>query len=135
MAKATKAKQLSFSLDSRTGLLSEVTAAIAAAKVDITAVCAYEMDGRAYFMLSADSTAKAKRALSGLGISADEEDVVSVEMANKPGELHKAAKRIADAGINISYMYATAGAGRASTGVFSTADDARAIKAINSKST
>jgi hypothetical protein len=73
-----------------------------------------------------------KRWLLWLRIS-KEEDVVAAEMTNKPGELHKAAKRIADAGINILYMYGTTAAGRSATCVFATSDDAQTIKLINKK--
>lgn len=131
MAKARKVKQLSFSMTTRTGLLSEITSAVAGAKVNITAICAYEMDRKAYFMMATDSNAKSKRALGTLGIKPAEDEVVSVELPNKVGELDKVAQKIADAGVNIFYMYATAGSGRASTCVFSTADNAKVIRAIN----
>jgi hypothetical protein len=131
MAKAKKANQLSFETPDKTGLLSVITGVIAGAKVDLSAICAYTMGEKAYIMLNADSVAKAKKALAGLGVSADESDVMVVEMHNKPGELHRVAKKIADAGVNIEYMYATAGTGRSSTCIFSTSDNKKAIKAIN----
>jgi len=131
MAKAKKVKQLSFTLPTRAGLLSDVTGAIADAKVNITAICAYEMAKNAYFMLATDSAAKARKALAFLRIGIEIEDVIVVEMPNKVGELKKVAKRIADAGINIDYMYGTAAAGKSSTCVFKTSDDRKAIRVIN----
>ncbi len=131
MAKAKKLKQLIFSLPNRTGLLSEITAAISGAKVNITTICAYKIEDDAYFMLTTDSYAKAKRALSKLGIESEGEDVVAVEMPNKAGQLQKVAKKIADAGININYMYGTTGTGRASICLFKTSDDKKAIRVIN----
>ncbi len=131
MAKARKAREISFTIPNKVGLLSEVTASIAAAKVNIAAVCAYGMGDSATFMLVTDSNAKAKKALSSLGAAVEEKDVVEVELPNKPGELQKVAKRIGDAGIDIEYMYATAGAGRTAACVFKTADNAKAIKVIN----
>lgn len=131
MAKAKRVKQLSFTLSTRAGLLSDVTSAIAKAKVNITAICAYEMAKNAYFMLTADSAARARKCLAFLKIGLEEEEVVVVEMPNKVGELQKVAKKIADAGINIDYMYGTAAAGKSSTCVFKTSDDKKAIRAIN----
>jgi len=131
MAKAKKLKQLSFSMANRAGLLSEVTAAIAGAKVNINAICAYESEDKSYFMLTIDSTAKAKKALAKLKIKAKEEDMVAVEMPNKVGELQKVSKKITDAGININYMYGTTGTGRVSTCVFKTSDNRRTISVIN----
>lgn len=131
MAKAKKVKQLSFMMPDRSGLLSEISAALAGAKVNVNALCAYGMQGEANFMLTSDSNAKAKKALAPLGAEIKEHDVFSVEMPNKPGELQKVAKKLADAGINIIYMYGTTGAGRAATCIFTTSDDAKAIKLIN----
>ena len=133
MAKAKKSKQLSFSMRNKVGLLSEVTAAIAKAKANITAICAYAMENTAYFMLTTDGHAKAKKALGFLGAQVEEKDVIEVEMPNKPGELEKVAKRIADAGIDIQYMYGTARLGKTATCVFKTADDQKAIKVINKR--
>lgn len=133
MAKAKKVKQLSFMMPDRAGLLSEIAAALGALKVNIGAICAYGMQNEATFMLTADSIAKAKKALAPLGVELKENDVFAVEMTNKPGELQKVAKKIADAGINIIYMYGTTTAGRSATCVFATSDDAQAIKLINKK--
>lgn len=130
MANARRAREISFTMPNRVGLLSEVTTAIAKAKANITAICAYGMENSAYFMLTTDSNAKAKKALAPLGMGIEEKDVLQVEMPNKPGELQKVAKKIADAGIDIQYAYATAGGGK-TTCVFKSADDQKAIKAIN----
>ncbi|OGP77323.1 MAG: hypothetical protein A2V86_16565 [Deltaproteobacteria bacterium RBG_16_49_23] len=131
MAKARKVKEISFEMSNKVGLLSEVTAAIAGAKVNITAICAYGMENSAYFMLTTNSNAKAKKALAPLGVAIEEKDVIEVEALDKPGELQKVAKKIADAGIDIEYMYATAGSGKKETCIFMTSDNAKAIKVIN----
>jgi hypothetical protein len=131
MAKAKKVKQLSFTIPNRAGLLSEVSAAISGSKVNINSICAYEMENNAYFMLTTESNAKAKKALAKLGIEIKEEDVITVEMPNRAGELEKVAKKIADAGINISYVYGTTGTGKSSVCVFKTSDNTKAIRLIN----
>jgi hypothetical protein len=131
MTKAKRVKQLSFMMPDRAGLLSEVATNLAGAKVNISNICAYGMQGEANFMLTADSNAKAKKALAPLGVEIKEYDVFVVEMQNKPGELQKVAKKIADAGINIIYMYGTTVSGRSATCVFTTSDDAKAVKLIN----
>jgi hypothetical protein len=130
MSKARKERLLSFSTKDRAGLLKEITAALSKAKVNITAICAYAWDDTAYFDMTVDGPAKAKKALSGLGYKAEVEDVLAVDMPNKVGELSKVAKAIADAGINISYIYGTASAGRTSTCILSTSDDKKAMRAI-----
>ncbi len=131
MAKARKVKEISLTMANKVGLLSEVTAAVAKVKVNITAICAYAMENTAYFMLTTEGHAKAKKALASLDAQVEEKDVVAVEMPNKAGELEKVAKRIADAGIDIEYMYGTAGTGKTAICIFKTADDGKAIKVIN----
>jgi hypothetical protein len=131
MGKAKKVKEIRFEMPNKVGLLSEVTTAIAGAKVNINAICAYGMENTAYFMLTTNSNAKAKKALAPLGVAIEERDVVEVEVSDKPGELQKIAKRIADAGIDIQYMYATAGSSKKETCIFLTSDNTQAIKAIN----
>ena len=131
MAKAKKLKQLSFTMPNRAGLLSEVTVAVLGAKVNINTLCAYELENNAYFMLTVDSNAKTKKALAKLGIESKEEDVVAVEMPNRVGELEKVAKKIADAGININYIYGTTGTGKSSICVFKTSDNTKTIISIN----
>ena len=82
-------------------------------------------------MLTVDSNAKTKKALAKLGIESKEEDVVAVEMPNRVGELEKVAKKIADAGININYIYGTTGTGKSSICVFKTSDNTKTIILIN----
>ena len=131
MAKAKKIKQLVFTLSNRAGLLSAVSTALAGAKVNINVITAYEMDKKAHFMLAIDQNAKAKKALAKLKIKAKDDDVISVEMSNRVGELQKVAEKISDAGININYMYGTIGSGRSAICVFKTSDDKKAIRVIN----
>jgi hypothetical protein len=133
MTKAKKLKHLQFMMPDKAGQLAEVTTVLANARVNVSAICAYGMQGEATFMFAADSPAKAKKALAPLGVEIKEYDVVSVEMLNKPGELQKIAKKIGDAGINIIYMYGTTVSGRSATCIIATSDDAAAIKLINKK--
>lgn len=131
MVKAKKVKNLVFTLPNKVGLLSEVSGALTKARVNIDALCAYEMEDKAYFMLAADSPVRATKALAPLGGEIKEEEVVAVEMPNRPGELEKVAKKLADAGININLIYGTTGTGKASTCFFKTGDNKKAIRLIN----
>ncbi|MBI5408688.1 MAG: ACT domain-containing protein [Nitrospirae bacterium] len=131
MAKATKMKQLSLEMPDKPGQLAEVATTLAGVKVNISAICAYGMEGKAYFMLITDSNAKAKKALAKLGCEIKEEDVFAVEMPDKVGEMQKTARKIADAGINVNYIYGTISSGKTSVCVFSTDDDKKALRVIN----
>jgi len=129
--KVTKAKQLSFSLPNKVGLMFEVAAAIAAEKVNLEAICAYEMEDQGWFMLIADNTAKAKRAISKLTKEVQADDVFYVEVPNRPGQLEAVSRKISDAGIDIEYIYGSPGKGRAAVLVFKTANDRKALRALS----
>jgi hypothetical protein len=130
MAKANKAKQLSFSLPSKIGLLSEVSSFITAAKINIEAICAYEMDEQGFFMLITDNNAKAKKIVSAMGAEVNSEEIITVEMPNKLGELQKVAKKISTAGIDITFIYGSPVKGKM-TLVLKTANDKKALKVLN----
>jgi hypothetical protein len=131
MAKAKKSKQLSFEMPNKVGLLSEITIVLAGSNVNITAICAYGMGKKAYVMLLTENNTKAKKALGSLKVKAEEEEVISVELLNKVGELQRITKKIADAGIDIFYIYGTTGTGKSSVCVLKTEDDNKAIRIIN----
>ena len=130
MAKAMKMKQLSFSLPNKIGLLSELTSFITAAKINIQAICAYGMGEEGYFMIITDDNAKTKKVISHMGAEVKTEEVVAVEVPNKMGQLQQVAKKISDAGIDISYVYGSPVKSRM-TVILKTADDKKALKALS----
>jgi len=130
MAIAKRAKQLSITLPNKIGLLAEVTIFIAAAKINIEAICAYEMEDEGCFMLITNNTAKTRKILVNMGAEVETDDVITVEMPNKPGQIHKVAKKISDAGIDIYYVYGSPARGKM-TIIFKTADDKKAIRLLN----
>lgn len=130
MAKAKKLRQINFEMKNKVGALSGVSSALSDAKVNIKAICAYGMENKAYFMLVTNNNAKARRVLAKLKAKTKEDDVIAVEMPNQVGQLKKAASKIADAGINIQYMYGTVGTGKTSVCIFKTANDKKALKAL-----
>jgi hypothetical protein len=131
MAKATKAKQLTFYKANKVGLLARISTVLAEANVNIAGFCAYQMNKRAFFMMITDNNAKAKRALKKIKTTAKEEPVIVVEMPNQVGEIEKVSAMLSEAGIDIQYMYGTAGSKRSTFCVVKTDKDAKAIRVIN----
>jgi hypothetical protein len=130
MVKAMKAKQISFSLPSKIGLLSEVSALITAAKINIEAICAYEMNEHGFFMLMTDNPTKAKKIVSHMGAEVIVDDVIAVAMPNKVGELQRVAKKISDAGVDISYIYGSPVKGKM-TIILKSENDKKVLKVLN----
>jgi hypothetical protein len=130
MAKAIKVKQLLFSLPNNVGLLMEITGVLAKAKINVEAICAYaweELD--ASFMMVTDNNTKAKKVLSKMGAKVELEEVLALEVPNKVGELNKATKKIAFAGIDIYYLYGSPAKGKM-TLILKTENDKKALKAL-----
>ncbi|MGO9377850.1 MAG: hypothetical protein ACLPN1_02245 [Dissulfurispiraceae bacterium] len=131
MATAKKVKQLNIEIPNSMGLLAAVGTALSKAKVNIEALCAYGMGGTAYFMLIIDNPSMGRKALATLGGKVSVDDVIIVEIPNKTGAIEKVAGKIAAAGIDITYIYGTAGSCRNPLCVIKTADDKKALKALN----
>jgi hypothetical protein len=130
MAKAIKVKQLFFSLPNNVGLLMEVTEALAKAKINVEAICAYAWEElNASFMIVTDNNAKAKKVLSKMGAKVEVEEVIALEVPNKVGQLHNATKKIATSGIDIYYLYGSPAKGKM-TLIFKTENDKKALKAL-----
>jgi len=130
MAKASKVKQLFFSLPNNVGLLMEITEALAKARINVEAICAYAWEElEASFMIVTDNNTKAKKVLSKMGAKVELEEVLALEVPNKVGELHKATKKIAFAGIDIYYLYGSPAKGKM-TLIVKTENDKKALKAL-----
>ncbi len=115
MAKANIGHQISFTLPNKVGQLSAVSELIGAVNVNIEAMLAIESGAGAEFRLVTGKNAKAIKALAPLGVEIREEDVLCVQMANKAGRLRKVAKKLADAGVNVSRAWATSFGGKSAT--------------------
>jgi hypothetical protein len=132
MAIAAKAKQLIVQGPNRVGLLADVAGALAGAKANMSALCCYCMGDQATLMIIADKPAAAQKALIKAGFTVNEDTVIRVELGNKPGELAKASAKVAGAGVDMEYVYATA-AGKNSAVIIKSKDDAAALKALRKK--
>jgi hypothetical protein len=130
MPKPMKLKQLRFVLPNRVGLLSEVSTFLANGKINIEALCAYGMGEQGVFMLVTDNNAKTKKILTQMGAEVIQEEIIAVELPNKPGQLQKVAKKVSEADVDINYVYVSPSGGKM-TVVFKTADDKKVLKALN----
>jgi len=131
MARASIQKELHCEVKNEAGLLGRITSALALQDVYIIHLSAYSVGDTGYLQLVVKDTEKAKTALEHFVPKMDERDVLVVEFENKVGTLAAAAKTLGNHGILIDYVYGTSGDGFKIVGVFSTADNAKAMKVIN----
>lgn len=101
------ATQLNLPLDNEIGTLARLCRALAHGGVNLLAIAAPET-GREGIRLLVMNRDLAVRVLSNAGYLFSEEQVLFVEVTNRPGALAKAVEKLAKARMNIRYAYATA---------------------------
>lgn len=119
--------QLVVTAANRPGALARVCEALAARRINITGLDCSGPQRQIRLLVS--SPAQAMRALQKAGFRARLEKVVALRLADRPGALARAARKLAKRKININYGYATTarGAGRA-TIVFGVSSPGRAAR-------
>ena len=102
-------KQISVFLENKPGTLSEMTGALAAAKIDMRALSLAETKDFGIARLIADDVYKASNALKDAGFVNSLTSVVGAMIPDEPGGLDKLLKIFHEANINLEYMYAFLG--------------------------
>jgi hypothetical protein len=109
MTRIFKTIELQVICEDKPGALARVTAPIAEARINLNAICAYRMNGKAMFHIITSDNQKAKGQLTKAGLKTTEQEVVVLETENESGTLFRAAQQLAEAGVDLDYCYATAG--------------------------
>jgi len=124
-----KAKELKFRVADAPGTLGELTAALAAKKVNLCAINAWVEGAEGVIRLVADKPAAAKKVLTSRGLQVEEKDVLELELADKPGALAAVATKLGKAGINITHLMVGTAPARKCTVYLGVADIKAAQKA------
>ncbi len=105
------ATDLKLMLEDHPGALAQLGEALGAAGVNIDGGCAVTGGGQGeVHVLTADGGA-ARSAIEAAGMMvAGQREVLVVDADNQPGELGMAARKLADAGVNIELFYIAGGA-------------------------
>ena len=134
MARASLSKELHFEVKNETGLLGRVISSLAIEGVYILHLSVYSAGDKGYLQMVTKDNTKAKKALAYFIPNIEERDVVVVEFENKVGTLAPVAKILGNHSVFIDYAYGTSADGFKIVGIFSTSDNARAVKLINEES-
>ena len=108
-------KQISVFLENRPGLLARICNVLCEASINIQALSVHDTVDNAVVRLLVDNATKALLLIEQEDFYLMEQDVVVLQVDNKPGTLSRIAEKLARADINISYAYCTAGSSQ-STG-------------------
>ena len=113
-------------LNDQPGELARVAEAIARKGFDITGFSGATSGGRGTVALLTSDEAGTRAALGDGGFNAREVEVATVSLVHQPGALAEAARKLADAGINVEAALQNGIAGANVTVAFATDQPARA---------
>ncbi len=124
-------KQLSVMVENRRGALAELCSKLAEKAVNIVGLMVPDQPGVAPVRLVVNSGDTAKKVLDALSLKYVEEDVVAVQVSDRPGALGKLTRKLADHGIDVKYAYGSIqkGTGKA-TIILAVSDIAEAAKVL-----
>ena len=99
-------KDLTVDLDEKVGSVAAAAEALGEAGVNIEGVCGFVVNGRGIVHLLVADASKARQALQSAGARVTgEQDVLVLDIEDKPGALGKLTRRIADAGVSLNTVY------------------------------
>lgn len=101
-----KVKQISVFLENRSGRLAEALGALGKADINIRALSLADTSDFGILRLIVDDVEKGAAALRESGRTATLTEVLAIEVPDRPGGLAGILEQIAQAGLNVEYMYA-----------------------------
>jgi hypothetical protein len=99
-------KQLTVFVENKQGTLVNVTDTLAAHDVNIRALSIAETEGYGILRLIVDNEVAAEKVLTEEGYLIKITEVVGVKIGDAPGNLSFVLRTLANAGINMEYLYA-----------------------------
>jgi len=126
-----KLKQITISIENSPGRLLEVTEALGNAGINLRALNLVDTGAFGQLRLLVSDVKKARRILMDMQATAHVDDVLAVEIEDKPGSLAAILKPLKSAGINVRYMYAFIGfSSNKAVMIFKFSNNDKAIKLI-----
>ena len=101
-------KQLSIFVENRRGKMTEITEALASKGIDMRALSLADTNEFGLLRMVVSDPEAAYTLLREAGMMVRISEVVAIGVVDKPGEFSKAARIIADAGVDLEYLYALA---------------------------
>lgn len=99
-------QQLSIFIENKPGRLAEITEVLAAANIDIRAISVADTSDFGILRVIVDQPEKAVTTLKEHGMTVSLTNVIAVGIDDRPGAFAKAVRILADAGLDMEYMYA-----------------------------
>ncbi len=123
--------EVSARLENKPGRLSKICSGLAQEKINIRALSVMTSGERSVLHLVVDQLEPTMDVLRGLVVEGLHQEVLAVELENRPGALTRLLERLAAEHINIEYAYASgASAPGKSLGIFHTSNPKRAMEIL-----
>jgi hypothetical protein len=100
-----KAKEFTVTIEDKPGALGKFFLALAERGVNVLAFQSYVEEGESLARMVVNDPVAAKKVLVSEGMIFEQTEAAGVKLANRPGELGRAAARLGDKGVNIDYSY------------------------------
>ena len=124
-------RQLTIFVENKQGKLVEITRLLAENDINMRALSIADTKDFSILRLIVDDTDRALVELGENGVMVKITEVVAVEIPHRPGALSKTLTVLADAGINVEYLYAfLASKGQGAYVVLRVADNKATEKAL-----
>ncbi len=92
-------------VENRPGELARVTEALATSAVNIRAIASEEGSENSFLRIVTNDISTTRRALDNGGFKFQEEEIMVVDLMDRPGELAKIARRLARGSVNVNSIY------------------------------
>ena len=128
-------QQISVFVENRPGALQAMTAVLAENGIDMRAFSLAETSDFGIARIIVDDVYKTTTVLRDADFVHSVTQVLGVALSDTPGGLDKVLRVLADAGVNVEYMYAFLGGkkGKDAYMIFRVADNAKASAALTAK--
>jgi hypothetical protein len=100
-----KTREFRVTVEDKPGALASICLALAESGVNILAFQSFVEQGESLARFVVDDPDSALLVLRGLRANFEEDDVATVRLEHRPGELGRAASALGDSRININYSY------------------------------
>ncbi len=114
----------------RVGLLADVSETVAKAGVNIESIHAESSGQQAIIRLLVNAPEKAKKALNKAGFNVLDSSIITIRLPDRPGELARISRLLADAKINIRNIYLVSKSGGEAIDALQTDDNKKAKKIL-----
>ncbi len=98
-------EQLTILVEDKPGALADICETFGKNGVNIKAIAAEGLGEAGIIRVVTDDLNTAKRALKREGYSYTASEIVAIRLDDRPGELGKVTRKLANEGINIQYIY------------------------------